>query len=326
MFRWIKEKSIALWRWNVRQFKSFFEGFFAPFASIAYIFRNPRLLKWSIPPAIITSVLMAVVMLGVFGFTDDVLGWMWVQPAGEVWYETWLLLPLWYLLYVTFLFVLFIVGIIAVYLGSIPLAGPFSELLAEEVEEIETGWAPPFDWAVLARNLLTTALHVGLFSIIQLMVFAVVTVVSFVPVAGQIISLVISLITSPLLVAFVPFDYPMTLRLWGFGDKMHFMFKNFSLFYGFALAAFVMLYIPFVNLIFLPCCVVAATRILVDQERAGTIGFEDKRKAVLARRKAQSSTKRGEGARASDALSDEAASADQEHEAQVHSGRGQGAA
>jgi len=284
MFAWLKDKTGRLWRWHVRQVKAFFNGFSHPFRAIPYIFRNPSLLKWAIPPAILTSGLMALVMWTVFGYTDDAVSLIWTQPAGTVWYETWLLLPIWYTIYVVAMLILVAIGIIAVYLVSIPLAGPFGELLAEEVEKIETGWSPPFDWMVLLRNLAVTALHLTIFTMMQIVVFAMVSAIGLIPIVGQVISIVVSLVTTPLLIGFAPFDYPMTVRLWGFGDKMQFMVRNFPMFYGFSVASFAMLYIPFVNLVFLPCCVVAASRVIVEQEKDGTLTIADRRKAVLAAR------------------------------------------
>lgn len=294
MWAWIKDKTGRLWRWHVRQFKAFGRGFAHPFAAIPYIVRNPSLFKWAVPPAVLTSGLMALVLWGVVGYTDDAVSLVWAQPAGHAWYETWLLLPLWYAVYGTLMLVLMALGVIAVYLVSIPLAGPFGELLAEEVERIETGFEARFDWVVLLRNLAITALHLVLFTAIQMGIFAMVSVLGLVPVVGQLLSLALSLITTPLLIGFAPFDYPMTVRLWSFSEKVGFMLRNFPLFYGFSVSSFLMLYIPFVNLIFLPCCVVAASRIIVEQEKSGELTIPDKRKAVLGKRQAALQASRAE--------------------------------
>jgi CysZ protein len=250
-----------------------------------YLFDHPRLLKLALPPALISGLLLAGLLTADVLYTRDLIGLIWSQPASDAWYQTWLLLPLWYLLWLVVASLLGVMGVVGVYLLSIPLAGPFYELLSEKVEANETGFVAPWDLSVMVRNLAITALHVGLFLSLQILVFAVVTAIGFIPVAGQIIAAVLSFFTSPLLIGFLPFDYPMTVRLWTFREKLAFMWRHFSTFFGFSLAAFLMLYVPFVNLLFLPACVAAATLILIERERAGELTIPDRRKALLIKKK-----------------------------------------
>ena len=217
------------------------------------------------------------------GYTDVLLEALW-KPEGDQWYTTWLLTPLWWVVYGITLLIVLTVGTVLSYLASIPVAGPMFELLSEKVEQIETGFEAPFDLVVMARNVVTTLLHVSLFLVLQLSIFGVILLIQLIPVVGQILGSIIGGLTGPLLVGFVPFDYPSTIRLWKFREKIGFMFRNFALFLGFSLAAVLLLYVPILNLVFLPACVVGATLIVIAMERAGSLNLRDRRKELLERR------------------------------------------
>ncbi len=284
MLRAVKDTTVKTLRWNKRQALSFFSGFALPFRGLAHLLRHPSLLLWAIPPALITTGLILGGFALTLGYTDDLLNLVWTQPSADAWYVTWLLLPLWYLLFTLVALVLSLLSVLLAYLISIPIAGPFNERLSEKVEHIETGFEAPFDWGVLLRNIAVSLLHVGLFTLIQLTIFALLSAIGLVPVVGQIVAIILSAITSPLLAGFAPFDFPMTIRLWGFGEKMEFMLRNFPMFYGFSLASFLLLYIPGVNIVLMPCCVVGATLAILRLEQQGGLPLPDRRKDLLRKR------------------------------------------
>jgi CysZ protein len=261
-------------------FSRFAAGFRAPFRGIKYLFQHKQLLLYALPPVLVTMSLIAVSWWVGIGYTDTILEAVW-DPQGEEWYTTWLLKPLWWVVYLITLLVVLTMGTVLSYLASIPVAGPIFELLSEKVEAIETGFDAPFNLRVMIRNILTTALHVSMFFLIQVVVFVLVLLIQWIPVVGQVIGTIVSAITSPLLVGFVPFDYPTTIRLWTFRQKLTFIFRHFSLFFGFSVAALVLLYVPLVNLLFMPACIVAATLIIIEMERSGELAVRDRRKEIL---------------------------------------------
>ena len=195
----------------------FVAGFFAPFRGVRYLFRHKGLLVYALPPVIITTFLIVLSWCLAFGYTDVILDALW-DPQGDQWYTTWLLKPLWWVVYAITLLIVLTVGTVLSYLASIPIAGPLFELLSEKVESIETGFDAPFDLVVMIRNLLTTALHVSLFLALQLVIYALVLLIQLIPVVGQVLGAIVGGITGPLLVGFVPFDYPTTIRLWTFRE------------------------------------------------------------------------------------------------------------
>jgi hypothetical protein len=134
---------------------------------------------------------------------------------------------------------------------------------------------------VMLRNMLTSLLHVAAFGALQLSIWLLASLLNLIPVAGQVITAIATFFLSPLVVGFVPFDYPMTIRLWRFKEKLGFMRRNFSLFFGFSLASFLFLYVPFVNLLFLPACVVGGTLLILKMEGSGELTTRDRRKEIL---------------------------------------------
>lgn len=264
-------------------FDRFSSGFSMPFKGIRYLFQNRSLLKFALPPVLVTTALMLVSWWIGFSYTDTVLEALW-NPVGDAWYHVWILKPLWWILYVVTLLIVLTISTVLSYLASLPVAGPLFEMLSEKVEAIETGFEAPFDLVVMLRNMLTTALHVTAFLAMQMTVFAVIFAIQFIPVVGQVIGALLGTLTGPLLVGFVPFDYPTTVRLWSFKEKLGFMFRNFIFFFGFALASAVLLYLPIVNLLFLPGCVIGATLVILAMEKSGELTYRDRRKEILAKR------------------------------------------
>ena len=259
----------------------FWRGFRAPLASIGYMLKHPGTLKFVIPPVIIVGALLSVLLYFGLGHSSEVLGVMWEQPSGDKWYITWILGPLWYLVWFLTMLILAAAAFALSILLSIPLAGPFMEMLSEKVEFIETGFEAPFSLKVMLSNTLMSLSHALLLAIIAVVLGAISLSLSFIPILGQVLAIAFGVTVMPMLIGFNPFDYPMTIRLWPLGDKVSFIRSNLRLTYGFSLSTYIMMYIPFLNLLLLPACVVAATRLIIGLQAEGRISIRDRRKEAL---------------------------------------------
>ncbi|MEL6180124.1 MAG: EI24 domain-containing protein [Myxococcota bacterium] len=256
-------------------------GFSAPFRGLHYMTAHPKTLVYALPPVPIIGALLGGMFYLTYTHSGDLLSWLWAMPEGSTWVVQWLLQPLWHLAWGVVLLLLSAVGLIAVVIVAIPLAGPFMEMLSEKVEAIETGFQAPFNLGVMLRNMAVSLSHALILGGLGLLVTLLSLGLSLIPVAGPVLALVIHLTLTPMLVGFNPFDYPMTIRLWPIGDKMGFVRRNLALVYGFSLCTYLMLYIPLLNLVLLPACVVGATRLLLDLQREGRADFRDRRREVL---------------------------------------------
>ncbi len=258
-------------------------GFMAPFQGMRYLFQHPKLFKFALPPAILAGILLLIFTGLAFAHAESILSWVWAQPTGTSVWTRWLWSPLWSVLYVVTLGLLLLGSFWGSYLLSLPVAGPLNEMLSEKVEFFETGCEAPFSFRVMLANLAITVLHVLLFASMQAVALALSLALGFIPLVGQLLALLLSQFTAPLLIGFIPFDYPMTLRLWRFSQKLSLIRRNFALFYGFSLASLFLLYIPVLNLLLLPACVIASTRVVLRMEASGELTVADRRKALLAR-------------------------------------------
>ena len=259
-------------------------GFRAPFAGFRYMIDNPGTLKYALPPAPIIAALLVGMFYLTWTHSDDLLTWAWAMPEGDAWSTRWLLVPLWYVAWGLVTLATTALGLIAVAIASIPLAGPFMELLSEKVEKLETGFEAPFSFTVMARNILVSLTHATALGLVGATVAITGLALGLIPVVGPVLAMIISLTIAPMLIGLNPFDYPMTIRLWPFRDKVAFVRQNLTLFYGFALCAYLMLYIPLVNLLLLPACVIGATRLLIELQGEGRADFRDRRVEVLQKR------------------------------------------
>ena len=72
------------------------------------------------------------------------------------------------------------------------------------------------------------------------------------------------------------FDHPLGRRRIPFADKMRFVYKNLSSSLGFGAAAFLFLYVPFLNLILIPLNVIGGTMLFFEiQKWYGEMEYRD---------------------------------------------------
>jgi CysZ protein len=232
----------------------------------------------AVMPTLIFSALAAVVLWFSPDIADLLLDWVWTEPRGHDTWTTWLLHPLWTLCWWTFLLLSAILGIVASFALSVPLSGPFLELLCERHEESRTGEDAPFSWKMALLNPLVSLCHIGILLLVELVVLIVCLVIGLIPVVGPIFSAVLSGLVSVAVLGQGLLDYPMTLRLWSFAEKLKFAQQCRWEFVGFACCGFVLLYLPGLNLLMLPACVLGANEMVLDWEGQGRIEWKDRRR------------------------------------------------
>jgi CysZ protein len=254
-----------------------------PFAGLRYLWRRPRLALYALPPALLLGALMFVVYALVTRWADPLMESVWSRPAGQGAFVRWFLGPMWAVAHALLYISLLIGGSGVAWVAASPIAGPFNELLSEKVEALETGFEAPFSLPIMLRNLATSLAHVLAFGLLQALVWAAALLIGLIPIVGQVIAALMTSFTAPLLAGFVPLDFPTTLRLWSFREKLNFMVRHFAVFWGFSVSSFFLLYLPLVNIIFLPACVTGATLLVLDLERRKLLAAPDRRKALLLR-------------------------------------------
>ena len=229
----------------------FAHGFGGPMRGLGFLGRNLRpLLPYVALPVAINVILFALIIVGgvwwVHGSIHGILG-------SEAWWAgtlEWLIqILLWAVMLVVSFFIFTLVGTV--------VAAPFSELLSEKVEALAMGKPhdDPFSLRQLVRDVLIPMFEAAKLVLLQLVILAMVMVFWFVPVVGQIPLLLV-------LAFFAGLDFldpVLERKRYRTGEKVGFLWRHKALCLGFGSACYVLLLVPFIQLLILPVSVIGAT-------------------------------------------------------------------
>ena len=152
-------------------------------------------------------------------------------------------------------------------------------MLCERQEDPDDKVDTPFSWKKALSNSLVSLGHLGLFLVLELVLVVLCMFVGLIPLVGPPLSAFLSGTVSLVVLGLGLLDYPMTLRLWSFSEKIQFARESRGEFLGFAFCGFVLLYIPVLNLLTLPVCVLAGNAMVLDWEAQGRIPWQDRRRS-----------------------------------------------
>lgn len=245
----------------------FWRGLVYPFKGLRFVFvQHPGLVRFWGPPIAIVLVLLLGVLIGGWNLEDDIVGLLWTAPTGDG-VGAWLLGALHWLLRVLVLLTLWSVGIIGVVLCTNVIAAPFNDLLSEEVERIVTGRpGPPFSLATLARDSGRTVLLELFKLVIYLVVMIPMFALSFVPVIGPILYAVVGFLFTTMYFAIDYIDWPASRRKRDIHYRFGLLQEHFLPMFGFGTGVWLFLFIPLVNLLFMPAAVAGGTLLFLDLE------------------------------------------------------------
>ena len=181
------------------------------------------------------------------------------QPGASFWIEALNVI----LLILTFIIVLFICYLLFTVLGSLVTA-PFNEEISQRVEEIVTKNALQHKLGFWqdAYTSIKGEVQKLVFYLIILFIFFL---FNFVPVIGSVFSTVLGLIFSFYYNALDFLDYPLTRRLATFRHKLKVTQKGGLVSYGFGCMAFLMMFLPIVNVFMKPILVAAGTSLYYEK-------------------------------------------------------------
>ncbi len=231
-------------------------------------FQHPKLARYWIAPIVVTGLALFGVFYGTASYYDDLGGAVWsLLPAS--WQEAtgWvggLLTALRWLIELIAGVLLTLLGLVFVVVLSSVVAAPFNDALSEAVERILTGGsAPAFSFkrmmADVARTIRIEILKVLLYTAVVGPMF----LASFViPGLGQVISIVGFALTAVYLgMDYV--DWPAARRDWSVGDRVRFASGQLPAVAGFGTGVWALLFIPLLNLFFMPAAVAGGTMLFL---------------------------------------------------------------
>lgn len=232
-------------------------------------FQHPKLARYWLFPIVITAFALVSVFYGAGTLYDDLGGALW-SLFPDSWNEATgfvggLLTALRWLIQLVSGVLITLFGLVLVFLLSSVVAAPFNDALSEAVEHILTGGAPPpFSFkrmmsdivSAIRLELLKVLLYTAIIGPMFLASF-------FIPGIGQVISLVGFALTAIYLgVDYI--DWPAARRDWAVRDRVAFTRRQLAAVAGFGTGVWVLLFIPLVNLFFMPAAVAGGTMLFVD--------------------------------------------------------------
>ncbi len=236
-------------------------------------FQHPKLARYWLFPVLITGFALLAVFYGAGSYSEDVGGALW-SLFPESWNEVsgWvggLLNALRWVVELIAAILIVLLGLVLVFLLSSVVAAPFNDALSEAVEQILTGKpAPPFSLGrMLADIVRTVRLELGKALLYVAVVGPMFLASFFIPGLGQVISLVGFALTAVYLgIDYV--DWPAARRDWSVGDRVAFTRRQLPAVAGFGTGVWVLLFIPLVNLLFMPAAVAGGTILFVELQPA----------------------------------------------------------
>lgn len=240
--------------------KEFLYGLSYPFKTIKLFFIHPKISLLSIVPLIINFIIYGTIFFIAFNyFYDYVLEYSELFIKGLGIFE----ILLKYLLFiVTFFAVLLLCYILFIIAGGI-LSSPFNEAISQKVEIISTGDLVSSSkgfFADLTISLRAELIKLSFLILVTLPLF----LLGLVPVIG-ILFFSLATIFSMFFNTLDFVDYPLTRRGVKFKDKVKLILSNKPLTFGFGAIAFIITFIPGVNIILRPILVVAGTSLYFDK-------------------------------------------------------------
>ncbi len=241
----------------------FFRGLALPFRAIRLVFGEKKLFRLSLIASAVTLVALVALVSLLGTYTDDLVRQWLFTP--ETWYGQ---VAFWLLVVVVFLLLL-VVG-----LNTVPLIllAPLQDPLSEATEEVCGDFrAPRFSVAGLLRGtrvaLGHTVARVGLL----LAGHALLLLLNLLPGIGSALWTGLSILWTICWLAAEYLDAPMARHLYPFREVRRTVLGRLPLTLGFGTAIYVLLWVPVLNLFFIPLAVVAGTLLFRGLRSVGAI-------------------------------------------------------
>jgi CysZ protein len=243
----------------------FVRGLLYPLRGLAILRRHPGLIRYWLPPIVLTTIALVTSIVFAVRYHDEAVALLWRTPAGDSWAGGLLVVLHWLLSAVVLLMGIGLAMVVSVALANL-FAAPFNDALSETVEELETGHpAPPFSLAGLLRDLRRTLR----LELLKLLVYGAVMgplwVASWlVPGVGQLLYLGFASLFTALYFAVDYIDWPASRRGLDLRARLALLRERPLMTLGFGVAVSICLFVPLLNLCFMPLAVAGGTRLFLD--------------------------------------------------------------
>jgi CysZ protein len=243
----------------------FVKGLLYPLRGLAILRRHPGLARYWLPPIVLTTAALIASLVFAVRYHDEAVALVWAAPNGEGWAETVLSVLHWLLSAFALIVGVGLAMLVAVVLANL-FAAPFNDALSEAVEELETGSpAPAFSFVRLLRDLSRTIRVELLKLVLYAAVMGPLWVASLLlPGIGQLLYMGFAALFTSLYFAIDYIDWPASRRGLGWRQRLALLRVRPLLTLGFGFAVAACLFVPLLNLCFMPLAVAGGTRLFLD--------------------------------------------------------------
>jgi CysZ protein len=236
-------------------------GFFYPFRCIPLFFKKPKLILFSIVPVLINLLIYGTIFyftfLWIYNTSSSITG---ANNPDALFYQE--------LLHILVLFTTVILLLVICYFFFITIGGiisaPFNELLSVIVEEELTKIKvvnPRGFFADSWMSIKAEVVKLGFYLSISIPLF----LLNFIPVVGFIFD-ILNIIFSSFYNALDFLDIPMTRREIKLRQKIRITNSGGMLSYGFGAIAFIIMFVPIINVLLKPLLVVSGTLLFFEKD------------------------------------------------------------
>lgn len=227
------------------------------------ILATPGLRSLSLLGALLTLVALTGLLIITWLYTPELLGWVWTRP--DPWYAR----ALWEVVRLLMLLVLLVVGANVV----LPLVlAPLQDPLSERTEALCGGFTPPpFQLGAFLGGLVTSVAHTLARILLLLAGLGVLLPLHLLPGVGSVAWTVLGTLWTMLWVAGEHLAAPMTRHQYPFAQVRRALRERWLLCLGFGAGAYVLLWVPLLNSLFLPVAVVGGTLLYRGLLAVGTL-------------------------------------------------------
>ena len=250
----------------------FLRGLAYPFRGMRFVYlQHPGLIRyWIVPIGITIAAVVAAVTMS-WHYSDAVTNLVWEQPTGDGWLNG-LLMAVHNVVDVVVFVALLATSLFVLVSLSTAIAAPFNSALSAEVERIVTGRAPPNGtfgqafrdvWRTIALELLKMTIYLGVMAPMFFCSFLI-------PVVGQVAYSVFGFLFTAFYFGVDFLDSPAERRGMGARQRLSYARGRFLSTLGLGSGVWVFLFVPFLNLVFMPAAVAGGTLMFLDMEGAHT--------------------------------------------------------
>lgn len=235
----------------------FWAGFSLPLQAVRVFLRRPKLLLWAIVPALINLVLFVAAVVLLVKTGSWLLSSVWARPEIAAWFD-WVFLGLWWVLFAVMSAAVVVLSYFLVLMVGSLIASPFNDVLSQRVEQALTGQvvgaggSGVMDWLGSVVGAIRTAVP-------YLLVIVPLFGLNLIPGLGSLLYAVLAAVCTAF---FLVLDYagsPLDRRSMSFRGKVGLILANKDFSGGFGAGAWLLMFVPVLNLVAMPVLVVAGT-------------------------------------------------------------------